>query len=251
MGERRGVPGAASGTRRPFRPLLPAADQRCQLTAEPIDAASYDDKVFNMTVYNVLRLITVSVSVAAGLYLTPKLSALAPHREQTISVEDPRPLAAAILKLENELDEVITYEDPPYASRSDYKDVTAAVSRVADPQKPVLVPRRGKFAFSYPRAEGLSAGAQQTSTVLRGLIDAFNRTYPTGAMFGFQEAAGAYHIIPITARSRTGLLHSYDALLETTVTIADGETDGLRALQMLVSTVSVRAKRKLLVAPPR
>lgn len=66
-------------------------------------------------------------------------------------------------------------------------------------------------------------------------------------MFGFQEAAGTYHVIPIAARSRTGLLYSYDALLETTVTIADGETDGLRALQMLVSTVSVRAKRKLLV----
>jgi hypothetical protein len=75
------------------------------------------------------------------------------HRMQTdsISVDDPRPLAKAADMFEGRYGWIITYEDPRYEHVTDLEDVTESVRRSSSPKSAhrVLIPRGGSFSYSF------------------------------------------------------------------------------------------------------
>jgi len=164
-------------------------------------------------------------------------------RKHTISVDSARPLAAAIRQLEADLGQIITYEDPPYLSPSTYKDITATASRNPHPKMRTLVPRGGRFDFSYDVRETLPPGADRTRSVLTTLVQTYNRVYPGVGSFDVVETAGAYHVVPTLAPRRDGTVGPYDSLLETLVSPPETETNALSALQAVVSQATTTSGR--------
>src|SRR5437879_2804770 len=78
-------------------------------------------------------LAVVSCGVIAGASTDGQLQAA--QVPITITVNDPRPLAAAITELELRHGWVITYEDPPYEYAADVRDVTGVVRKDSDLSK--------------------------------------------------------------------------------------------------------------------
>ncbi len=71
-----------------------------------------------------------------------------------LSVDHPRPVAEAILRLANKYGWIITYEDPRYVHETDVVDVTLSVRKDLDKYKPgeapkVLGPRGGVLELTY------------------------------------------------------------------------------------------------------
>jgi hypothetical protein len=92
-----------------------------------------------------------------------------------LALDDPRPLAQAVLELEAQFGLLITYEDPAYAFKGDISDVTATVRRDLDKYQPgeaprVLVPKGGRFVFSYDASQ-----THDPLNLLRQLVTAYHR----------------------------------------------------------------------------
>jgi hypothetical protein len=72
-----------------------------------------------------LQCATISMIVAGFLYAQGRAQSVANTRHsETISVNQRRPLPAALRIFEERYGVLITYEDPPYSSASDVEDVT-------------------------------------------------------------------------------------------------------------------------------
>lgn len=160
---------------------------------------------------------------------------LTAQREQPLefsAVFDARPLAAVISQLETRYGWIITYEDPPYEAAADLDDVTLDVAR--DPQNfkgKVLVPRRRRFDFKYPKADQPRAEDLLAAVIrdynLAGNNDAF-RLLRTGAFF---------HVVPSVSDDKNGTPTSRQSRLDVRVTIPDAERSVLKTVELVVDHV--------------
>jgi hypothetical protein len=104
--------------------------------------------------------------IAMGLMLTFLGNASA--SPNTITVQDPRPVAKAILELEDRYGWRITYEDPPYMHCSDFTDATdipwpgvpvqsmsqlQSLQRESGARPRDLAPKGGSLTFTLPSGE--------------------------------------------------------------------------------------------------
>jgi hypothetical protein len=89
-------------------------------------------------------LATLCAATAASSFLLPP--AHGQTRLTTLSVDDPRPLEAAVLALIKRYPLVITHEDPRYEFSGDMQDVSSRNPRV---QHRVLIPLGGVLQANY------------------------------------------------------------------------------------------------------
>ena len=162
-----------------------------------------------------------------------------------LSVDDPRPLAAAIEVLEARYGWVITYEDPRYVYSGDIKDVTLSVRRDLDKYKPgeapkVLIPKGGTLTFEYdvPSDTNLPDDRQ---TVVQGLLDAYAASGNAGR-FRLENDGRLIHVIPTAVNNSDGQLMPQDSILDTKISLTAGERTEMQRLEAICSAITEATK---------
>lgn len=161
-----------------------------------------------------------ATSLMTGLVAAPPVA----QTNAEIRVNEPRPLAAALLRLESQLGIAITYEDPPYVFARDV---------VVSDQGP-LIPRPGTIEFSY----ALQADAGET---IRRLLDVNAKQANPGA-FELLRSDGFYHVIATAYANEQGSPVRLSPILSSRVTIAAREVTGLGIIELVAEQLSSKLK---------
>jgi len=158
-----------------------------------------------------------------------------------LSVEDPRPVAEAILELERKYGRVITYEDPRYVHDSDVADVTLKVARDLDKYKPgegpkVLVPKGGTLEFTYEVMADTNLPADPVMVVQK-LLDA-QSARGNGGRFRLETSGQIIHVIPTAIKNGAGELVHQESALDTIISLPAGERTVLQKLENICAAIS-------------
>lgn len=147
----------------------------------------------------ILRTIRAGLISAALLSVLPPLN-VAGQNPEALSVNDPRPLSAAVALLEQRCHCPITYEDPEWKS-DDVVD--------SGPHWPARIPKGGPFTFDAPDLRASTPA--DTRRALEQVLRTFEQTASGRGAFRVTNDATAVHVVP-----REG------SILDTPVTIAPG-----------------------------
>ncbi len=154
----------------------------------------------------------------------------------TINVVGPRPLAVAVRDLEQRYGWIVTYEDPPYVYEGDVEDITRLVARDYRPTTPKLVgPRSGVFVFDYVVPRGMAT--PDPAVLLRELVEAYNVSGSAGA-FALTRTGRVFHVVPAASRDSAGTVRPRLSILDTKITIPDGERNALGMIESIRDAVN-------------
>ncbi len=122
----------------------------------------------------------------------------------SLSIDDPRPVAAAAQVLMNRHGLIVTYEDPAYVHNSDVMDGNSQVRRDRNfSSDRVLVPIGGRMDFEYS-ASGEGGAFTAVPEVVRDLVD-YHALGGGAGRFRVSESGDYVHIIPEQVRDSSGL----------------------------------------------
>lgn len=181
-----------------------------------------------------VQVIALSVLSLSFGHLT-SIRASEQQRVRIHVVDYPRPVAAAVRQVETHFAHVVTYEDTRYVNPGDILDVTEEISRDRASTKRIYARKPGTINFSF--APSSEPAAHQILQVLRGLIAHANGKGLFGK-FAVEPGDGAYHIIPVAIRGKKGSLEAYASPLETYISFAADNEDGLELMFRLADTIS-------------
>ena len=159
-----------------------------------------------------------------------------------LAVEDPRPVAEAILKLEDKYGWVITYEDPRYVHESEIVDVARKVRRDLDKFKPgeaippVFFPRGGSLEFTYDIIPSTNLPPDPAG-VVQSLLDA-QAANSHGGRFRMEKSGQIMHVIPTAIKNTEGRLVPQGSVLDTIISLPPGERTVLQKLENICATIS-------------
>jgi hypothetical protein len=190
------------------------------------------------------RVLPFLATVACGVVVTASATGAAQVQQGAITVDDPRPLASAVAELEKRHGWVVTYEDPPYESAGDVRDVTGAVRKDSDLSKTVLVPNGGLFVFNYVLAN--LAGSPDPQTVLPALLDAYHLSGNPG-MFRLLRTESVFHVVPATSQNSRGGVAPRTSRLDVLINIRAQDRSALEMLQAILRAVSESTGTNLVV----
>jgi hypothetical protein len=132
---------------------------------------------------------------------------------QPVTVDDPRPVAAAIEKLESVYGIPITYEDTLYVYEGETKDVTA---------RRVLVPKGGVLSFSYvPPPDGADVATRMSlaEDAIRAMLKRYHPERDAGA-FSFAKAEHRFHVFATRFVNASGQEQALPPLLDAPISFA-------------------------------
>jgi hypothetical protein len=183
------------------------------------------------------------VMIAMGLM--PAFVGNASASPNTVTVLDPRPVAAAIEELETRYGWQITYENPPYSHYSDLTDVentnwpgvpVESPSQLQAAQQPAsqrtLVPKGGSLTFTLPSADPDELGA------VEALLKSYNESH-RGFEFAAVQGVGLLHVVPRQARGLSGNLEPVKPVLDTVITIEPKERTSVALLEEVFKKISI------------
>jgi hypothetical protein len=180
--------------------------------------------------------------VAIGLMVTFLGNASA--SPNTVTVQSGRPVAEAILELENRYGWQITYEDPPYSHYSDLTDVrdtnwpgapVESPSRLQSLQQgneSTLVPKGGSLTFTLPSADPDELGA------VEAVLKSYNESH-RGFEFAVVQGAGLLHVVPRKATGLSGNLEPGKPVLDTVITIEPKERTSEAMIEEILKKISI------------
>lgn len=176
------------------------------------------------------RVLLTVATVALSLPFGSHVSARQQRPELLVDVDDPRPLAAAIQRLQALYGWIITYEDPPFRHASEHVDVTTQVSRShRTDQPPILGPRGGPLKFSFA-----SPGPADAGVVLEALLTQYRRFgYPSD--FRVLRSGAVLHVVPTRAKDARGVAVPYTPVLDMPIDIEDGERTVMEMLELITT----------------
>jgi hypothetical protein len=157
-----------------------------------------------------------------------------------ISVNDPRPLSEAILKLEKATGQPITYEDPSYVYDG---DLVADLDSRARPG--AKVPKGGSLNFPFVLNE--VADRAGTAKVLHRLVTTFNKSYPDGAQFTVVDEDGLFHVIPRSSRSPSGSAEPHASPLDMPLTVVVKDVNGVEGLNAICTAIKATTGTTILM----
>jgi hypothetical protein len=161
--------------------------------------------------------------LTGGALLVPPAAA----SDQTI-IDSPRPVAAAIKKIEAVYGWPVTYEDPPYAFSGDLVDMAARYSK--PDAAPWPVPRGGTFALQLESAAKLEFGERSSEGSARDAILAMLKSYSASVggdeLFTLTESDGLFHVVPVQRKDRSGKLEKIAPLLDAPLSISPNQANG-------------------------
>jgi hypothetical protein len=152
-------------------------------------------------------------------------------RTATLSINDPRPLAAALQDLEARYGWVVTYEDPIFQHPDELQDVTTSVRKDYDTTKPhVIVPRGGPFTFAWPLSSTPPA-------ILENLLRAYRASGHPG-VFRLANTGATFHVIPVRSRRADGVDQELPAVLDALISVPPGSRTAHELLLAIAERVS-------------
>lgn len=163
--------------------------------------------------------ISQTITLLCGLCFLPCANA-ATVTTQPITIDDPRPVAAAIEKLETIYAVPITYEDTIYPNEGERADVTEAISRTHNITRKVLVPKGGVPSFSYtppPEDATLQVRMNMAQAAIIDLLSHYNQGR-NSQMFTFLKTDSEFHVIAVQFVDEGGKIQKHSPLLDTPVT---------------------------------
>ncbi|HKX32561.1 MAG TPA: hypothetical protein VJ302_33050 [Blastocatellia bacterium] len=181
----------------------------------------------------------------AGLFTLVGFAAPARSLQTTsevkLSVEDPRPVAQAILILEDRYGWVVTYEDPRYSHDSEISDVTLKVRRDLDKYKPgeapkVFIPKGGALEFTYGVATSTNL-PNDPAIVLQKLLDAQTAS-DHGGRFRIESSGKIMHVIPTAIKNRKGQLVPQESVLDMRISLPAKERTVVQKLEDVCAALS-------------
>lgn len=180
------------------------------------------------------------------LFCTMVLSSTAFSQSQNIIVADDRividvldrhPLSTAIQLLASEYPADVTYEDPKLSDSLEIEDITFQERGNSRPDAPrILVPRMRALSIDLSVQRG--SEAEEASSLIQRVLDTYSASVSRGE-FRISVSKGVTHVIPIASRGEGGASISNDAILDTRITIAAGEMDGLAMFSKICEAVSI------------
>jgi hypothetical protein len=158
-----------------------------------------------------------------------------------ITVNDPRPLGAAIMELEKASGQPISYEDAPFAYAGDLiglKDPRAIPG--------AKIPKGGPLTFPF----GLSEVAERAGTakVLQRLVRTFNMSYPDGAQFTVLDQDGMLYVVPKSSREASGVVASYTSPLDVPLSVTVKDALAGDALREILSAIQAKTGSEIYIA---
>lgn len=193
---------------------------------------------------NRLTLITACLALASAAIAAQNAQPAGPEnmiRSLRLSVAEPRPVAAAILALEQRHGVAISYEDAPYEHAADMQDVSQQVRRdlalyPAGQAPAVLVPRPGAIEIAYD-ADRTTGEPVSLAATLAALLDA-NVAADNAGDFRVVGAGAMTHVVPASAKDAGGAVVAVHAVLDTVVATPAIEKNGIDALNALCDALS-------------
>lgn len=158
-----------------------------------------------------------------------------------ISVNQARPLEAALDQLENKLGIPINYEDPRFACPNDVQDVTAqaqnAAQRAANPRTRVIVPRTGALNVDSVLPSAPQAGdALTVVTALRAQYEA--NGYP--GRFTIKQVGSVLTVQPVAVRGSDCTWAATAPAMETPISFPSQQRDATETLSLILNAVAQR-----------
>jgi len=136
-----------------------------------------------------------------------------------ITVDDPRPLAAAILKLQELSGIPINYEDMPVYYSGDQQE---RIPRYPDGRSRFFGARGGQLSqpIVVDAATGRLNNIQAVSAALTALVSAYNTSNLPGG-FDFEYYNGVFFVKPVRYRDATGATQTMAPILSTPITFPE------------------------------
>jgi hypothetical protein len=188
------------------------------------------------------RLASISVLIAAAI-LSSVNHALGQTKTITISVNDPRPLAAAILKIEELSGIPVNYEDVPIYFSGDLIDVTDQARTPVPPggRRMMAAPMRTfSVAIAVDEATGKLLGLKAVEEALLQLIAAYNSSNLPGG-FDLEVYSGVFFVKPIRYRDVTGDTKGMVSILSTLITLPEEKRNPYKTAQLVLSQLPIPA----------
>src|SRR5689334_5004465 len=119
-----------------------------------------------------------------------------------LSVDNPRPLSAAVRTLIHSYPIVITYEDPRFEYAGDLRDATDDVRKRFPSATQTRFPIGGTLEVTYDVSvqSGQPIGIADT---LQRIVDAKN-AMPNGGRFAVYQSGDTFHVVPASIRNSGG-----------------------------------------------
>lgn len=183
-----------------------------------------------------------ALAIFVGL-LAANTLALAQTKIIDITVDDPRPLAAAIDKIEELSGIPINYEDVPIYYSGDLHDVTDAVARSPLPAgRRIIAPLVRHLFVPIPvdAATGKLNDAQAVKDALLRLISAYNSSGLPGG-FDLEYYNGVFFVKPVRYRDAIGVTRPMTPLLSTPITLPQEPSLAYQIWRLVLDHVSSAA----------
>jgi hypothetical protein len=167
-----------------------------------------------------------------------------------ISVNDPRPLAAAALQLEQRTGVAINYEDISYAYPGDIVNNTAAIMQTKTPAQQAANPN---LQFIVPRGGPLSLDSNEAVTGTTDVLQLLNQLTSASSASGYPGvytatlSAGTLFIIPSQMRDSNGTWTQAAPLFDTAITFPSGLRSVGATLQLILQSVSQNSGTKVVL----
>ncbi len=162
-------------------------------------------------------------------------------RTLNIRINDPRPLAAAAMELEQRHGTLISYEDPAYANPADLKNVGAEVRRgfenVPAEHVPALwIPKGGALNFAYQASRATGKPISDADT-LQAMLDAHLAAGNAGG-FRAVRSGPMIHLIPSSITNEAGISAPVAPVLDANITLARVSGPAVSGLEALCDSVT-------------
>ena len=195
------------------------------------------------TMNPVIRLMIVAFAaglVGGGPLVAGQTALVGQTKTITITVDDPRPMAAAVEKLEELSGIPINYEDMPVYSPTDLRDVTDTVARTPlPPGRRLTVARGGQLSLpiSVDAATGKLSGTQAVERALQELVVAYNSSGLPGG-FDYEFYHGVFFVWPIRYRDVNGVTQPMNPILSVPITLPEERRNSLQTIRLILAQVS-------------
>ncbi len=164
----------------------------------------------------------------------------------TVSASDARPLAQALTALSEEYGWTVDFEDPPYYSKHDLADDTAAEWRAARPkEKGVTIIRGGAFQSRFFETSDAVSSAMQEEHVLETVVSDYNKSGNPGRFSLVSEGNGRFAVTGSHVKDDSGQDQPIPSILDTPITVPTETRDGLRTISVILQALTTKSQTKV------
>lgn len=159
----------------------------------------------------------------------------------TVSVNDPRPLAQAVIAIRQEYGWQVDYEDPPWLSNSDLRGISPPAWLAAHPgMRGAVVPAGGAFQSTYPESPDMWSSASEELAVLEKIVSDYNASGNPGRFVVRAQEDGSYAVIGISSEGVNGGQVAVRPYLDTVVSIPRATRSADNTVGLILSAVSAK-----------